>query len=154
MPADTHNTGFLWRYSGGIHLNHIINVEVRYENFPLSKMFFADSNEYDPPSYNPFTLNSSTQNIEMLGQFNIPVYKKFGIYSLLGGSYTMRNDKLEHICGFGGVFGFGTRYRNNKHFQQNLEFEFVTGNASITLYPAKKYFPFLTDITYQIEYYF
>jgi hypothetical protein len=54
----------------------------------------------------------------------------------------------------GGVFGFGQSYHMGKKLQQNLEFQFVTGNAAIQLAPVKHYLPFLTNLSYQVEYFF
>ncbi len=154
MPSAATDSGHVWGVYLGDHINRYLDIKFRYQQFATSHISFAKYNEYDPPSYAAFSMNSRAHNFELVNQFSVPIRGKFSMYSLLGASYTSREDEIANVSGFGAVFGFGSKYASNRHIQQNLEFEFVTGNAAIVLAPVKHYLPFLTDITYQVEYHF
>ena len=74
--------------------------------------------------------------------------------SIFGGSYTTRKDILAKRSCIAGIFGFGVGYQYSAHITNSISFNYITGKATIDLTPAKNYVPFLTQITYNLEYHF
>jgi hypothetical protein len=153
LPTSTEDSGLVSGVFLGMDLNKYYGAEIRYQHFKDSTIKFEAPNAYHDDLL-PFSMVSKTQSVSFVGKLRIPATAKITLYSLLGGAFTMRQDELGNVSGFGGVFGFGTQYNLNAHWKSSLEFDFVTGNAKISEYPAKDYLPFLTSFNYKLSYYF
>lgn len=156
LPESASSQGLMWGVLVGNDFSDHFGAELRYQHFANSTVNFAQYNDYPPagPDFNAFSMSSNVQNIELLSKIQANVTDKLQAYSLLGASYTMRDDILANVRGFGGVFGGGLAFEPNAHWSHSIEFQFVTGNASVDLYPAEDYLPFLTAFSYKIGYYF
>jgi hypothetical protein len=155
LPSHADDSGLAWGAFIGDNINSHYGLELRYQHYANSKISFAKFNEYaPPPSFPAFTMSSSSYNIAFLGKLRVQPTPHVELYSLLGLSYTHRQDKLVTLDGLGGFFGAGTRFMVNKHFSLGPEFDFVTGNEKVTLSPAKTYLPFLTSINLKVQYVF
>lgn len=153
LPASASDTGFTGGLFIGDDINQYFGIEIRYQKFADSQIDFT-LNEYNPPDFAPFSMTSKISAGMFLGKLRIPLNNKFQAYSILGGSYTMRSDRLASVNGFGGVFGAGTDFAINTHWHNSLEFDFVTGNAAINETPAQNYQPFLTSFADKVIFYF
>jgi hypothetical protein len=155
LPSHAKDAGLTWGVFIGDNIGKHYGVELRYQKFANSAISFAKYNEYAPaPDFNPFTMTSKTENYSLLGKLRVMAYPNVELYSILGASYTKRSDTLAKIGGLGGVFGGGTTFVINSHFSNALEFDFITGNASITLMPSTTYQPFLTSLSDKFIYTF
>lgn len=155
LPSQAKDGGAVWGIFIGDNIGKNYGVELRYQRFANSKISFTQYNEYSPPPDFPaFTMTSKTESYSLLGKLRVPVTQNFELYAVMGGAYTERKDELANVYGLAGVFGAGSRIIFNNHISNALEFDFVTGNASINLEPAKSYLPFLTSLNYKFIYSF
>jgi hypothetical protein len=154
MPSSAKDDGLSWGLFLGDNINTHFGIELRYQRFANSKINFAQFNEYNPPDYAAFSINSKTEAYLLLAKLRIPISSSIELYSVFGGSITYRKDQLNSLNGFGGVFGGGTDFTLTKYWHDSLEFNFVTGNAPINLAPAEYYQPFLTAIVNKISFFF
>lgn len=154
LPSGSNDTGLTLGAFIGYDIGRHFGVEFRYQHFSNSKISFGQYNEYAPPPYDAFTMTSQTQSIMLLGKLRAQLFRKWELYSIMGGAFTLRKDQLGDPNGFGGIFGGGTAIHFSKYWQSSLEFYFVTGDATIDLEPARNYLPFLTALSFKISYLF
>ena len=154
LPSHAKDTGLTWGILIGDNINQHYGIEFRYQHYKNSAISFADYNEYAPPPYanNAFTMISKSYNIALLGKLQAQPKSYLNIYSLIGLSYTHRSDRLANIGGLGGFFGAGFTFSICKQWALGPEFDFVTGNEKVTLYPSETYLPFLTSLSVKLIY--
>lgn len=160
LPSGSNGEGITWGVFVGDDFNKHFGAELRYQHFDNSTVEFAEFNNYSTPDAvtgiaPAFSMISKTTSIQLLGRMRVTINaaKTLQAYTVLGASATHRSDVLRHATGLGGVFGAGMQYQMNQHFASSLEFNFVTGDASVDLKPALYYIPFLTTVVYKLSYY-
>lgn len=154
LPAQVKDNNTVIGTYLGIVLNSYLNIELRYEHYSSSTISFAQFNEYAPPPFNPFSMKSDTNNWALLSKLKISIAKKWQLNPIFGAGYTTRNDILASQSSIAGIFGLGFSYQLFTHTMCSISFNYMTGKATINLTPAKSYVPFLTQVTYNLEYYF
>lgn len=160
LPNSSNGEGLTWGVFVGDDFNEHFGAELRFQHFADTRVGFAQYNDYATPDVNgvaqAFSMTSVTTSMQLLSRMRVAVNqaKTLQAYSVLGVSATHRSDTLRQGTGVGGVFGAGMQYQMTQHFASSLEFNFVTGDASVDLKPAVAYIPFLTSFIYKVSYYF
>lgn len=154
LPSNAKDNGLTWGILIGDNINRHYGIEMRYQHYQNSSISFANYNEYGPQPYatNAFTMISKNYNIALLSKLRVQPTAHLEFYSLIGLSYTHRSDRLANLGGIGGFFGAGFLLSKGKHWSLGPEFNFVTGNEKVTLYPSKTYLPFLTSLSLKVLY--
>lgn len=160
LPSSSNGEGVTWGVFVGDDFSEHFGAELRFQHFADTRVDFAEFNNYATPAADgiapAFNMTSVTTSIQLLSRMRVAINhaKTLQAYSVLGASATHRSDVLRHGTGIGGVFGAGMQYQMSQHLASSLEFNFVTGSASVDLKPAQTYIPFLTSCVYKVSYYF
>lgn len=146
-PIAVRDRGVTGGLEVGYWLNQQFAIQASFAIYPDSRITIGPNSFYWPERDTATTFTSKTYSGALLGQFNVPINRKYAGYASIGIQDIHRHDVLAKTDHVGAIFGAGISANINKRVQLKLNFDYYTGYGKADIYPVKYYVPFIYKVT-------
>ena len=146
-PIAVRDYGTVATIEGGYWLTKQFAVQASCSLYPDSHITIGPNSFYWPDRNTATTFTSKTRSYALLGQFNVPLNRRYAGYASIGIEDVHRHDVLAKIDHVGAIFGAGITADMDKNTQFKINFDYYTGYGKADMYPVKYYVPFIYKLT-------